>query len=180
MASVLRPLIFHRRRWIWQGSNVWVNHLSGIVLPYSSKVGSEIRLQNGKLVYQWRQVTPKQNHNLGNLEEFVSWCCQWRTMSFLEVPLSDFPTNLSIRTPTGLAYIAAEVPPRIRGRITAQIAGAQKWAIMKPAAFFFGGKKKEERKHGPITCTYLYLFLFLGQLCGLRFGIIYRPWIKCL
>ena len=102
MASVLRPLIFHRRRWIWQGSNVWVNHLSGIVLPYSSKVGSEIRLQNGKLVYQWRQVTPKQNHNLGNLEEFVSWCCQWRTMSFLEVPLSDFPTNLSIRTPTGL------------------------------------------------------------------------------
>jgi len=28
------------------------------------------------------------------------------------------------------AYIAAEVPPRIRGRITAQIAGAQKWAIM--------------------------------------------------
>eukprot|EP00435_Cladocopium_sp_Y103_P070633 s625_g35.t1 len=28
------------------------------------------------------------------------------------------------------AYMAAEVPPGIRGRITAQIAGAQKWAIM--------------------------------------------------
>lgn len=65
-------------------------------------------------------------------------------MSFLEVPLISgflWETISPPVNPLRQAYIAAEVPPRIRGRITAQIAGAQKWAIMKPAALFWSKKK---------------------------------------
>ena len=82
-------------------------------------------------------------------------------MSFLEVPLSDFLGNHlpTCQSPqTGLHCSR----------------GAQKWAIMKPAALFWS-KKKEERKHGPITYTSYfwgsYVDLDLEEYIGLESSV---------